>query len=389
MTQGFGIDFGGSGIKGAPVDLEQGQFTSDRVRIKTPSPATPEAVAEVFEELVDRFPEQPEAVGVTVPGVVRNGVVHSAANIDKSWIDTDADALFTKALDLEVHVVNDADAAGLAEVRYGAAAGHHGLVMLTTLGTGIGSALLMDGRLVPNSKLGHLEIDGGRNAERWAASSVKEKEGLDWEEWATRLTVYYQTLEKLFSPEPSSSAAGSASRPTSSSPSSTSAPRWCRPSCATRQGSSAPRCGRRRATRDPPGCPAHPRRTVPRPAGLPVRPALRRPPPDGLRMHHVDEGPARLPVLMLHGEPWWSVSLPAHGPGLRRRRPARARAGPHRVRTARQADREESDSPTSGSCLGGWRGWTPWTCGASRSSARTGGRSSASAWLSLRSTRKR
>jgi polyphosphate glucokinase len=203
MTHSFGIDFGGSGIKGAPVDLEKGDFAADRVRIKTPQPATPEAVADVFAELVARFPQQDrdDAVGVTVPAVVRNGVVRSAANIDKSWIDFDADALFTRALDREVHVVNDADAAGLAEVRYGAAAGQQGLVIVTTLGTGIGSALVMDGRLVPNSELGHLEVDGHPDVEQWAASSIRTKEDLSYPEWAERLTVYYRALEKLFSPE--------------------------------------------------------------------------------------------------------------------------------------------------------------------------------------------
>ena len=203
MTHSFGIDFGGSGIKGAPVDLERGDFAADRVRIDTPQPATPQAVAEVFKELIDHYPEQDadDAVGVTVPGVVRHGVVHSAANIDKSWIDFDADALFTEVLRREVHVVNDADAAGLAEVRYGAAAGQQGLVIVTTLGTGIGSALVMDGRLVPNSELGHLEVDGHPDVERWAASSIKKKEDLSYEEYAERLTVYYRALERLFSPE--------------------------------------------------------------------------------------------------------------------------------------------------------------------------------------------
>ncbi len=203
MTHSFGIDFGGSGIKGAPVDLERGDFSADRVRIDTPQPATPQAVAEVFRELIDHYPQQDadDAVGVTVPGVVRHGVVHSAANIDKSWIDFDADALFTKVLEREVHVVNDADAAGLAEVRYGAAKGQTGLVIVTTLGTGIGSALVMDGRLVPNSELGHLEVDGHPDVERWAASSVRAKEDLAYPDWAERLTVYYRALEKLFSPE--------------------------------------------------------------------------------------------------------------------------------------------------------------------------------------------
>jgi len=137
---------------------------------------------------------------VTVPGVVRHGVVHSAANIDPAWLGADADALFTEATGRDVHVVNDADAAGLAEVRYGAARGRQGLVIVTTLGTGIGSALVYDGVLVPNSELGHLEIDG-HVAEKRAANSVRENHELSWEKWAERLTTYYRTLEKLFSPD--------------------------------------------------------------------------------------------------------------------------------------------------------------------------------------------
>jgi polyphosphate glucokinase len=196
----LGIDFGGSGIKGAPVDLNTGEFIGDRVRIETPQPATPEAVADVFVELLGRFPDSHGAVGVTVPAVVRHGVASSAANIDRAWIGTDADAVFTDATGRDVHVVNDADAAGLAEVRYGAAAGRHGLVILTTLGTGIGTALVYDGVLVPNSELGHLEIDG-KDAEKSAANSVREKHDLSWSKWAKRLTTYYRTLEKLLSPD--------------------------------------------------------------------------------------------------------------------------------------------------------------------------------------------
>jgi len=196
----FGIDFGGSGIKGAPVDLEAGDLAGDRVKIKTPRPATPEAVADVFVELLGNFPDSTGSVGVTVPGVVRHGVVSSAANIDDAWIGTDADALFTKATGRDVHVVNDADAAGLAEVRYGAAVDRGGLVIVTTLGTGIGSAIVYDGVLVPNSELGHLEIDG-HNAEKLAANSVREEKDLSYPKWAERLTTYYRTLEKLFSPD--------------------------------------------------------------------------------------------------------------------------------------------------------------------------------------------
>ena len=196
----FGIDFGGTGIKGAPVDLATGDFAEERVRIKTPKDSTPQNVAEVFVELLSRFPDSSGPIGVTVPGVVRHGVVGSAANIDKSWIGTDADALLTAATGREVHVVNDADAAGLAEVRYGAARGVPGLVILTTLGTGIGSAVLYDGVLVPNSELGHLEIEG-HEAEHRAANSAREKDDLSMPDWAERLTTYYRMLERLFSPD--------------------------------------------------------------------------------------------------------------------------------------------------------------------------------------------
>ena len=178
----IGIDFGGTGIKAAPVDLESGDLVEDRHRIDTPKPSTPEAVGDIMAELCDSFPDSTGPVGVAVPAVVRRGVVLSAANIDKSWIGVDADA------------------AGHAEMQYGAAKGRDGLVIVTTLGTGIGSALLWNGVLVPNSELGHLEIDG-HDAEKRAATSAREREGLSWEEWAKRLTIYYRTLEKLFCPE--------------------------------------------------------------------------------------------------------------------------------------------------------------------------------------------
>ena len=196
----FGIDFGGSGIKGAPVDLEAGDFAADRIRIKTPKPSTPQAVAEVFTELLHKFPDSTGSVGVTVPAVVRHGSVSSAANIDKSWIGTDADALFTEATGRDVHVVNDADAAGLAEAEYGAAKGRQGLVMVITLGTGIGSAMIWDGQLVPNSEMGHLELDGAV-AEVTTATSAREREGLTWEAWSERLTKYFRHLERLFTPD--------------------------------------------------------------------------------------------------------------------------------------------------------------------------------------------
>lgn len=196
----FGIDFGGTGIKGAPVHLGKGEFAADRHRIETPQPATPEACLDVFIELLDHFDKSKAPVGMAIPGIVRHGVVGSAANIDDSWIGTDADALLTDATGRKVHVVNDADAAGLAEVRYGAAKGVKGLVIVTTLGTGIGSALVYNGVLVPNSELGHLEIEG-HNAESQAANSAREREDLSWEDWAERLTTYYRRVEALFSPD--------------------------------------------------------------------------------------------------------------------------------------------------------------------------------------------
>jgi polyphosphate glucokinase len=201
MADPIGIDFGGSGIKAAPVDLTTGEFAAERERIETPEESTPEAVAKVMSKLLDRFEDQDTPVGVTIPGVVRkNGVVASAANIDKSWIGTDADDLLSQELGRAVRVINDADAAGLAEARYGVASGREGLVLVTTLGTGIGSALLYDGVLVPNTELGHLEIDG-HDAESRAANSVRKRDELSWERWAKRLSTYYQALERLFSPD--------------------------------------------------------------------------------------------------------------------------------------------------------------------------------------------
>ncbi len=200
MADPIGIDFGGSGIKAAPVDLSTGEFSAERQRIDTPEKSTPEAVAEVMAELLDRFDDDGDSpVGVAVPGVVHKGVVGSAANIDKAWIGTDADKLLTKRLGRDVHVVNDADAAGVAEARFGVARGREGLVIVTTLGTGIGSALLHDGVLIPNSELGHLEIDG-HDAESRAANSARKDEDLDWAEWAERLTKYYRTVERLLAP---------------------------------------------------------------------------------------------------------------------------------------------------------------------------------------------
>jgi polyphosphate glucokinase len=200
---GLGIDIGGSGIKGAPVNLQTGEPTADRLKISTPQPSTPDAVADVVAEIVANFKDQitdDRPVGVTVPAVVKSGVVRTAANIDQSWIGTNGQALLAERVSRPVHLVNDADAAGVAEARYGAARATKGLVFLATLGTGIGSALLYDGMLIPNSELGHLEING-HDAEKRAASSVKDKEDLSYEEWAERLQVYFSRIEDLLWPD--------------------------------------------------------------------------------------------------------------------------------------------------------------------------------------------
>ena len=198
---GFGIDIGGSGIKGAFVNLETGEFATDRYRIPTPQPATPEAVADTVAELVAHF-EVPDSVpiGIDLPAPIIHGVAPMIANLDTSWKDLNVRDLFSEHLGRPVRVVNDADAAGYAEVHYGAAAGRDGLVMVLTLGTGIGSVLVMDGVLVPNTELGHVELDG-RDAESHASSGVFERENLSWEEWASRLQRYFSHMEMLFSPE--------------------------------------------------------------------------------------------------------------------------------------------------------------------------------------------
>lgn len=198
-TTGFGVDVGGSGIKGAPVDLRDGSLADERHRIETPPGARPDEVIDVIVQVVRSF-GWTGPFGCTFPGIVRHGVIGSAANVDDSWIGVDLATRLAEATDQPAVAVNDADAAGLAESHWGAARGREGVVLVTTLGTGIGSALLVDGHLVPNTELGHLELDG-KAAERRAASSVRERKGLSWEEWATRLQRYYEHLEFLFSPD--------------------------------------------------------------------------------------------------------------------------------------------------------------------------------------------
>ncbi|MGG8407609.1 polyphosphate--glucose phosphotransferase [Streptomyces sp. 12297] len=196
----FGVDIGGSGIKGAPVDLERGDLAQERHKVLTPQPATPDGVAGCVAEVVRHFDWQ-GPVGITFPGVVTHGITRSAANVDAGWIGLDARALLSERLDgLPVTVLNDADAAGVAEMTYGAGRGRTGTVILLTLGTGIGSALFTDGRLVANTELGHLELRG-HDAETRASVKAKEDGDLTWERWARRVQRYLAHVEMLFSPE--------------------------------------------------------------------------------------------------------------------------------------------------------------------------------------------
>ncbi len=198
----IGIDIGGTGIKGALVDVKDGELISDRIRVETPAGGEPEAIADAVGQIVRKLNSglRHYPVGICFPAVVKHGTTMSAANVSKRWIGLNADQLFTSKLGTSVHVVNDADAAGIAEMRFGAGKKRKGLVIMTTLGTGIGTALFIKGELVPNAELGHLEIQGV-DYETKAAFSAKERENLDWSAWAERLQTYYSTLEKLFSPD--------------------------------------------------------------------------------------------------------------------------------------------------------------------------------------------
>jgi polyphosphate glucokinase len=198
----IGIDIGGTGIKAALVDVKAGELVGERLRVETPAGGRPDEIAEVVRSLIETLDPKGTAksVGICFPAVVQHGVTLSAANVSKEWINLDADKLFTKVVGREVHLINDADAAGVAEMKFGAGRKERGLAILTTLGTGIGTALFIDGELVPNTELGHLEIDGV-DYETKAAFSAKERENLDWDQWAERLQRYYSTLEALFTPD--------------------------------------------------------------------------------------------------------------------------------------------------------------------------------------------
>ena len=195
----LGVDIGGSGIKGAIVNVDSGIMLTERHRIETPKPATPKAVSKVFTELVDHF-EWKGLIGCGFPAIIKNGVAHSAANIDKKWLGENVEELLGKASGCKVTVRNDADVAGIAEMAIGAGKGKKGTVMFLTIGTGIGSALFLDGQLVPNCEMGHLKYKGGI-AEKYVADSIRKKEDLSWNEWAKRFNEYLQHLDFLFSPD--------------------------------------------------------------------------------------------------------------------------------------------------------------------------------------------
>lgn len=196
----IGIDIGGTGIKGALVDIKQGALLSSRIKVETPAGGEPEEIASTVKDIVAQLTNRSDRpIGICFPAVVQNGVTRSAANVSKRWIGLDAAKLFTQTLHTKVQILNDADAAGVAETRYGAGKGQKGLVIMTTLGTGIGTALIHNGELIPNAELGHLEIDG-LDYETKASFAAKEREGLSFVQWADRLQRYYSELERLLTP---------------------------------------------------------------------------------------------------------------------------------------------------------------------------------------------
>lgn len=197
--QGFGVDIGGTGIKGAPVDLVKGELVGERFRIETPQPATPDAVAKVVGQVVENFGWKGE-IGCTFPAVIKSGVAYTAANVDKSWIGTDVAAAVGGVTGGKVLVMNDADAAGMAEMAFGAGRDKNGVVVMVTLGTGIGSALFLDGKLVPNTELGHIEVKG-HDAETRASDAARERDDLSWQKWAKRVDRYLDTLDALLWPD--------------------------------------------------------------------------------------------------------------------------------------------------------------------------------------------
>lgn len=195
----LGIDVGGSGIKGAPVDTETGELLAERVRIKTPDKAEPQPMAEVAAEITRTF-NWKGPVGIGFPAPIKSGVAMMAANISPKWIGTNADDLFTKVTGCDCHMINDADAAGLAEMKFGAGKGHPGTVIMLTLGTGIGTAIFYNGQLLPNTEFGHLEMKG-MDAEHRVSDAARQANDLSWKDYAKKLSKYLKEMEKLFWPD--------------------------------------------------------------------------------------------------------------------------------------------------------------------------------------------
>ncbi len=195
----LGIDIGGSGIKGAPVDTETGQLLAERIRIKTPKGGEPEPMAEVVKQIAQSF-NWSGPIGIGFPAPIKSGVAMMAANVSEKWVGTNADALFTKVTGCDCTMINDADAAGLAEMTFGAGRGQPGTVIMITLGTGIGTAIFHRGHLLPNTEFGHLEVEG-EDAEFRASDAARQREELSWKKYAKRLNKYFTAMEKLFWPD--------------------------------------------------------------------------------------------------------------------------------------------------------------------------------------------
>ncbi|TAF73123.1 MAG: ROK family protein [Bacteroidetes bacterium] len=197
--QVLGVDIGGSGIKGAIVDTQTGELITERFRIETPQPATPDAIANTVNELVKHFAWKGK-IGCGFPAVIHDGIAKTAANVDSTWININVDELFTKKTGLETYVVNDADAAGIAEMKFGIGKDKKGVVLLLTIGTGIGSALFMNGKLIPNTEYGHLYYKGDV-AEKYCSDSIRKKLDLKWDEWAKRFSNFLKHIERTINPD--------------------------------------------------------------------------------------------------------------------------------------------------------------------------------------------
>lgn len=195
----LGVDIGGSGIKGAPVDVTKGILVAERYRIPTPQPSEPEAVAEVMAQIIKHF-KWKGPIGCTFPAVIKDGVTYTAANVDKSWIGTNGQKLLQKRTGCPVLLLNDADAAGIAEMQFGAGKGHKGVIIVLTFGTGIGSAIFVNGQLVPNTEFGHMEIRG-KDAEDRSSDRIRKEKDLGWKQWAAQVDEFLGRMEALFSPD--------------------------------------------------------------------------------------------------------------------------------------------------------------------------------------------